>query len=82
MSYLVKNECSKFVSIYGVFEAMGHTHLQNFQHTGKISGLLTMGTENSATPNGINSFSGYMKTKSSSGVATTAPRVWSDAIGF
>ena len=41
----------------------------------KISGLLTMGTENSATPNGINSFSGYMKTKSSSGVATTAPRV-------
>lgn len=40
----------------------------------KISGLLTMGTENSATPNGINSFSGYMKTKAANGVAVTNPR--------
>ncbi|WP_168460574.1 hypothetical protein [Acinetobacter sp. A1] len=40
----------------------------------KIVGLLTMGTENSDTPNGINSFSGYMKTKESSGVAQTAVR--------
>ncbi|ANF82334.1 hypothetical protein A3K93_09120 [Acinetobacter sp. NCu2D-2] len=38
----------------------------------KISGLLTLGLENSNTPNGINSFSGYMKTKASSGVARTA----------
>lgn len=37
----------------------------------KISGLLTLGLENSNTPNGINSFSGYMKTKASSGVART-----------
>ncbi|MGC3819207.1 MULTISPECIES: hypothetical protein [unclassified Acinetobacter] len=41
----------------------------------KIAGLMTIGTENSSTPNGINSFSGYMKTKASSGVATTDPRV-------
>ncbi len=48
----------------------------------KISGLLTMGTENSSTPNGINSFSGYMKTKASSGVAITAERVMDfDATG-
>ena len=41
----------------------------------KISGLMTLGTENSNTPNGINTFSGYMKTKASSGIATTAERV-------
>ena len=40
----------------------------------KISGLLTMGTENTATPNGINSFSGYMKTKEAKGTAVTNPR--------
>ena len=36
---------------------------------------MTIGTENSSTPNGINSFSGYMKTKASSGVAITDPRI-------
>jgi hypothetical protein len=41
----------------------------------KIAGLMTIGTENSSTPNGINSFSGYMKTKASSGVAITDPRI-------
>lgn len=41
----------------------------------KIAGLMTMGTENSNDPNGLKSFSGYMKTKASSGVATTAERV-------
>jgi hypothetical protein len=41
----------------------------------KIKGLMTLGTENSNTPNGINSFSGYMKTKAASGVANTASRV-------
>ena len=41
----------------------------------KIQGLLTLGTENSNTPNGINSFSGYMKTKAASGVANTASRI-------
>ncbi|OAL78190.1 hypothetical protein [Acinetobacter sp. SFA] len=41
----------------------------------KIQGLLTLGAENSNTPNGINSFSGYMKTKAASGVANTASRV-------
>ncbi|OTG69328.1 hypothetical protein B9T25_01720 [Acinetobacter sp. ANC 4470] len=40
----------------------------------KISGLMTLGTENSATPNGLNSFSGYMKTKAASGIAQTAER--------
>lgn len=40
----------------------------------KIQGLLTMGTENTATPNGINSFSGYMRTKEASGTAQTAVR--------
>ena len=41
----------------------------------KIQGLMTLGTENSSSPNGINSFSGYMKTKSASGVANTASRI-------
>ena len=40
----------------------------------KIAGLMTIGTENSSTPNGINSFSGYMKTKTASGTAVTAAR--------
>ena len=40
----------------------------------KISGLMTLGTENTATPNGINSFSGYMKTKTASGTAVTQAR--------
>lgn len=40
----------------------------------KIKGLMTLGTENSATPNGINTFSGYMKTKTASGVAMTEAR--------
>ncbi len=37
----------------------------------KISGLMTLGTENSDKPNGLNSFSGYMKTKTASGTAET-----------
>lgn len=40
----------------------------------KISGLMTLGTENSATPNGINTFSGYMKTKTATGTAVTQAR--------
>lgn len=40
----------------------------------KVMGLLTLGTENSATPNGINSFSGYMRIKDATGKATTAAR--------
>ncbi|AVH13521.1 hypothetical protein [Acinetobacter indicus] len=40
----------------------------------KIAGLMTLGTENSNVPNGINTFSGYMKTKTASGVAITEER--------
>lgn len=40
----------------------------------KIQGLLTMGTENTETPNGINSFSGYMRTKELTGTAMTKER--------
>lgn len=40
----------------------------------KVKGLLTMGTENSLTPNGLNSFSGYMKIKEAYGTATTQAR--------
>ncbi|MFH7808165.1 hypothetical protein ACE01U_05835 [Acinetobacter sp. BSP-153] len=40
----------------------------------KIKGLMTLGTENSATPNGINTFSGYMKTKTATGTAVTEAR--------
>ncbi|USA55594.1 hypothetical protein NDN13_10245 [Acinetobacter sp. C32I] len=36
----------------------------------KVLGLLTLGTENSAVANGLNSFSGYMKVQS--GIGTTA----------
>lgn len=40
----------------------------------KVKGLLTMGTENSDVPNGLNTLSGYMNIKSASGVATTQSR--------
>ncbi len=46
----------------------------------KIKGLMTLGTNNdvdannNAIPNGINTFSGYMKTKTASGTAVTAAR--------
>ena len=40
----------------------------------KVVGLLTLGESNSTTPNGINSFSGYMKVGSATGTATTAAR--------
>ena len=39
-----------------------------------VLGLLTLGSENSATPNGINSFSGYMRTLDTTGVASTTAR--------
>lgn len=51
----------------------------------KISGLMTLGTTNdvdaqgNGIPNGINSFSGYMKTKAASGTAVTAERTMSFA---
>ena len=40
----------------------------------KVLGLLTAGTENSATANGINSLSGYLKINDATGTATTAVR--------
>ncbi|MCF7641564.1 MAG: hypothetical protein A3F63_14790 [Pseudomonadales bacterium RIFCSPHIGHO2_12_FULL_40_16] len=46
----------------------------------KIKGLMTLGTNNdvdvnnNAIPNGINTFSGYMKTKTASGTAVTEAR--------
>lgn len=40
----------------------------------KIKGLMTLGTENTSTTNGINTFSGYMKTKTASGTAVTEAR--------
>ncbi|TCM69826.1 hypothetical protein EC844_10290 [Acinetobacter calcoaceticus] len=40
----------------------------------KVKGLLTLGLENSATSNGINSFSGYMKIKDATGTAYTQAR--------
>lgn len=39
-----------------------------------IQGLLTLGTENSSSTNGINSFSGYMVTQATTGTVTTAAR--------
>jgi hypothetical protein len=39
-----------------------------------IQGLLTFGSENTATKNGINSFSGYMVTQATGGTVTTAAR--------
>ncbi|MDO8416157.1 MAG: hypothetical protein Q7S87_08110 [Agitococcus sp.] len=38
------------------------------------TGLLTLGTENTATPNGINTLSGYMNIGSATGTATTQAR--------
>nr|WP_257219854.1 hypothetical protein [Acinetobacter sp. YH12239] len=40
----------------------------------KVLGLLTLGSENSEKPNGINSLSGYLKIKDAVGTATTAAR--------
>lgn len=40
----------------------------------RVMGLLTLGLENSANPNGINSFSGYMKINDATGTASTAAR--------
>jgi hypothetical protein len=40
----------------------------------QVSGLLTAGLENTATPNGINSLSGYLQTGVATGTATTAAR--------
>ena len=40
----------------------------------KVMGLLTLGLENSETPNGINSPSGYLKIKDTTGLAYTAAR--------
>lgn len=40
----------------------------------KVLGMLTLGEENTGSPNGINSLSGYMKIKDASGTATTAAR--------
>ena len=40
----------------------------------KVLGLLTLGDENSAKPNGINSLSGYLKIDPSTGIGQTAAR--------
>ncbi|TCM69827.1 hypothetical protein EC844_10291 [Acinetobacter calcoaceticus] len=40
----------------------------------KVKGLLTLGLENTGTPNGINSFSGYMKIQDATGTAYTQAR--------
>ena len=40
----------------------------------KVLGMLTLGEENTGTPNGINSLSGYMKIKDTTGTASTTPR--------
>lgn len=40
----------------------------------KVLGLLTAGTENSTTANGINTLSGYLKINDATGTATTASR--------
>lgn len=40
----------------------------------QVAGLMTFGTENSTTENGINTFSGYFQTQTATGTATTAPR--------
>ena len=47
----------------------------------KAVGMLTLGEENTDTPNGIKSFSGYMKLASASGVAKTAERSMTNALG-
>ena len=40
----------------------------------KVLGMLTLGEENTGTPNGINSLSGYMKIKDTTGTASTTAR--------
>ena len=40
----------------------------------KVLGMLTAGTENSDTPNGINSLSGFLKTKATTGMGYTNSR--------
>lgn len=40
----------------------------------RVQGLLTTGLENTATPNGINQLSGFLRTATATGVATTAAR--------
>ncbi|MDM1763401.1 MULTISPECIES: hypothetical protein [unclassified Acinetobacter] len=40
----------------------------------KVLGMLTLGEENTGTPNGINSLSGYMKIKETTGTAFTGAR--------
>ncbi|NNP74130.1 hypothetical protein A7P53_15865 [Acinetobacter defluvii] len=45
----------------------------------KVLGMLTLGEENSDKPNGINSLSGYMKIKDTTGVGYTQPRTMSYA---
>ncbi|MFT0696465.1 hypothetical protein ACDX34_20445, partial [Acinetobacter bereziniae] len=40
----------------------------------KVLGMLTAGTENSETPNGINSLSGFLKTKATTGLGYTNSR--------
>lgn len=44
----------------------------------KVLGLLTLGEENTASPNGINSLSGYLKIKDATGTVTTAARTGVD----
>lgn len=45
----------------------------------KALGLLTFGTDNGATPNGINSLSGYMELASAKGIAQTQERTMDGA---
>lgn len=40
----------------------------------QVAGMLTTGLQNSATPNGINTLSGYLRTGVATGTATTAAR--------
>lgn len=47
----------------------------------KTIGMLTFGTENSDTTNGINSLSGYLKLAPATGTAKTVSRTMTDAIG-
>jgi hypothetical protein len=47
----------------------------------QIVGMLTFGTENSDTPNGINSLSGYLKLSPATGTAKTIERTMTQAIG-
>ncbi len=47
----------------------------------KVFAMLTIGSENTNTPNGINSFSGYMKLAPATGTAQTQTRLMSNKIG-